>query len=440
MTQKIIVIFILLLVKQAFAELSQHEKELVRNMASYVMVPEKVMDSFEKLSSQEFIKPSEPIHVEENHSNILFKYYPELQKKLSYIALGDLPTPVYFCKNLSATFSHAKIFIKHDGTTGKITADGTRTFGGNKLRKLQYLLADAIAHGHHTVLTFGCVGSNHALQTTVCAQELGLKTICMLRHQPNSHVVQRNLLLQKAHNAQVYFSPDTVVHGLMTAAVCYDQKQRTGQFPYVIPVGGSCARGAVGYVEAAFELKEQIESNILPVPDRMYVTLGSAGTASGLLLGLKAAGITTKVYLVIEAPETVPGTALKKVYRLFAETNALLQSYDSTFPTCSLHEHDYEVITDCAGRGYGLFTQEAVDAINILYTHEKIKLDGTYTGKCFSALIRDVQSGSCNGQTILFWNTFCGEDFNDIIATVDYHQLPHALHRYFEEPVQTLDR
>jgi 1-aminocyclopropane-1-carboxylate deaminase/D-cysteine desulfhydrase-like pyridoxal-dependent ACC family enzyme len=179
---------------------------------------------------------------------------------LSYVALGDFPTPVYRCNNLCAQFPRVALFAKHDGLTGNLKADGTRNFGGNKLRKLQYLLADALAHGHSAVLTFGCVGSNHALQTAVCAHALGLKAICMLRPQPNSHVVRRNLLLQKLYESIVCLSPDRVIHGLMTAALSYDYKQRYGTFPYIIPVGGSCARGALGYVEAAFELKEQIDA------------------------------------------------------------------------------------------------------------------------------------------------------------------------------------
>jgi 1-aminocyclopropane-1-carboxylate deaminase/D-cysteine desulfhydrase-like pyridoxal-dependent ACC family enzyme len=431
-----------LLSAHLFAELSRYEKDLIQTMASCVIVPEPVLASFDKLSPDEYVASTwgEPVFFEGAASNCLFAHYPALQNRLSYVSLGDVPTAVLCCTHLCTLFPRVTLFVKHDGLTGIQGVDGRRVFGGNKLRKLQYLLADALAHGHSAVLTFGCVGSNHALQTAVCAHALGLKAFCMLRPQPNSHVVRRNLLLQELYEAELYLSPDRIIHGLMTAAVVYNHKQRYGTFPYIIPVGGSCARGCIGYVEAAFELKEQIEGGLLPVPDRIYVTLGSAGTASGLLLGLKAAGIHTKLYLVLEAPEGVTGTALNKVKRLFGEANALLQSYDATFPTCSLSEDDYELITDCAGTAYGLFTEEAVDAMHLLHAHEEITLDGTYTGKCFAALVRDVQAGACDDQTVLFWNTFYGEACDHLTSQVDYHALPVSLHEYFERDVQPLDR
>lgn len=417
---------------QLVSKLFTYEKEFLRFLTASSTNSEHVIASFDALPSG--------CHVEEVvtrgvSSNILMQYYSGLQNKLSYISLGQFPTPVHECKKLHAQFPRVNLFVKHDGLTGKTIA-GKKTFGGNKLRKLQYLLADAIARGHRSVITFGCIGSNHALQTTVCAKGLGLDSLCILQPQPNSLVVRRNLLLQEAYGAQLYFSFDRVLSAFMTTALCYDHKQREGKFPYVIPVGGSNARGAIGYVEAAFELQQQIDSGLLPTPDRLYVTLGSGGTAAGLLLGIKAAGIKTKLYLVINTPENIPGEIIKKTKKLLAETNALLQSYDSSFPTCHLSENDYEVITDCTGEAYGLFTSEGVAAMNLISSAENINLDGTYTGKCFAALVRDLQSGACDGQTVLFWNTFCGEDFGDITESVDYHRLPLALHRYFEEEVQ----
>lgn len=372
-------------------------------------------------------------------SNFLFQNYPTLQNKLSYISLGDFPTPIYSCKNMHELFPHVNLFIKHDGMTGKIGADGKRTFGGNKLRKLQYLLADAVAHGHTHTITFGAVGSNHALQTTVLAQQLGLNPICLLKPQPNSHVVQRNLLLQKAYGAQLCFAEDKALFGMMAAALCYQHKQQSGKFPYIIPVGGSCALGAVGYVEAAFELKHQIEQSEMPAPDRIYVTLGSGGTAAGLLLGLQAAGMTTKILLVIEEPAIVAASSLAKVKRLFKEANNLLRMHDVRFPCCDIEKSNYEIIDDCGGDAYGLFTPECVEAMQLMHVKEDIKLDGTYTGKCAAALVRDLKTGACDGQTVLFWNTFCGDDFTDITTTVDYHDLPQALHKWFEEDVQPLD-
>ncbi len=438
--KKIILIFCLIISINISAELSVHEKALLEQLISCVYVPENIITSLEKLPFRKNDPEDEKVFIRGKEKNILFSHYPELKKNLSYIPLGDFPTPIHRCHDLEKSFSYdVRLFVKNDGLTGNKDIFEERQFGGNKLRKLQYLLADALANEHESVMTFGCAGSNHALQTTICSKLVGLHPICMLLPQPNSHIVQRNLLLQGIHGAELYFSPDKAVDALMATSIFYDFKQQSGKFPYIIPTGGSCARGCIGYVEAAFELKKQIDEKLMNVPDRIYVTLGSGGTAAGLLLGLKAAQISTKVYLVIDEPEKIKDAAINTVKKLFSDTNALVQKYDSTFPSCSLSENDYEVVTDCAGDEYGLFTQEAIQAMDLMYTCENIKLDGTYTGKCFSALVRDMWLGKCDNQTILFWNTFCGENFTDKIENFDYHNLPKAFHHYFEEPTQNLD-
>ncbi len=419
------------------AQLSEYEQELLKNLASCVQVSNEFIASCQEFSAHAHQHQVASVNAE---NNILFSHYPALRKSLSYISMGDLPTPVQCCTHINAQLPSTQLWIKDDGKTGIIAPDGCRRFGGNKLRKLQYLLADAVAHGHTSVLTFGCAGSNHALQTTVCARRLGLVPFCMLLPQVNSHTVQRNLLLQQADGAQLCYATNRTEHAHNTAQTCYEQKQKAGQFPYIIPVGGSCALGSLGYVEAAFELKEQIKKGELAKPDVIYVTLGSGGTAAGLLLGLKAAQLDCKVRLVLIAPESASGTLERKVQTLFAEANALLQSHDASFPTCSLEPDDYEVITKHTGKGYGVFTPESRFAIDTLAKQEGITLDGTYTGKAFAAVLDDMTTGVCDGKTILFWNTFCGDDHHEITDTIDYHDLPEAFHRYFETPVQELDR
>jgi D-cysteine desulfhydrase len=408
-----------------------YEQQSIQAMASYVPIAENVITNL--MHAPELADYEETVITKSAHNNALFQAYPALQGRLSYVSLGDFPTPVISCDTLSAELGTAQLYLKHDGLTGPIDAQGYRTYGGNKLRKLQYLLADALAHKQDTVLTFGAAGSNHALQTAVCAQQVGLTAICMLRPQAPSWVVKRNLLMQKAYDAQLHYTEDDrTLHGMLTAALCYLVKEKTGRLPYVIPVGGSCPRGAVGYVEAAFELKKQIDAGNIPLPNRIYVTLGSGGTAAGLLLGLKAVGVPTKVHAVLEMPEAIAGTMEAKLKKLYDDTNQLLRAYDPSFPACTLTKADYEVVTDCGGEGYGIITPQAAEAIELLGRTEGVTLEGTYTGKCFSALVRDVRSGACDNQVVLFWNTFCGEDFSHITSRVDYKELPVILHRYFE--------
>lgn len=416
------------------SELSQYEKDMLAKISFFNTVAEEAEPLFALFSPTEY---PERI-VQSERSNPLFRQYPGLQSTLSYMPLGDLPTPIYVCHTLNAYYPSTTLLIKHDGITGHLHPDGRRAFGGNKLRKLQYLLADALAHGHNAVVTFGCVGSNHVVQTAACAQQLGLQCYGMLKSQPNSHIVRRNLLLQKAFNSIINFSDTLQPRARATLFLCAAHKEKYGTIPYIIPTGGSVPRGAIGYVEAAFELKEQIEAGILVKPDHIYVTLGSGGTAAGLLLGCKAAGIDVVCHCVLDEPGD-KSKAWERLQGLYRATNDLLVSLDPTFPHCTLTEEDCCIIDTHGGTAYGLFTQACVDAIKVVQECEGITLDGVYSGKCMSALLADLENGSLADSIALFWNTFCAEDMSHITDHINYHELPERVHIYFEDDVQPLD-
>ncbi len=366
----------------------------------------------------------------DSEKNILFTLYPALRTTLSYIHLADLPTPIYECKQLNRQWD-IQLFVKQDGLSAPVDEQGRRLFGGNKVRKLQYLLADALAQHCSTVVTFGAAGSNHALQTAIFAQRVGLKCITMLVPQPNSPVVRQNLLLQKAFGAQIRYSPDRPLHALATAATFLQKKQEDGTFPYFIPVGGSCARGSIGFVQAVLELQEQVKQGAMPFPDHLYVTLGSAGTAAGLLIGFKLTGMQTKLHFVLDEPEEAPGSMEQKLVKLTAETIELLRSLDPAFPALVISQDDYGIDNSACGVGYGITTPACEAAMRLMHEQEGITLDPTYTGKCFAALCADVQAKRISGK-VLFWNTFCGEDMSAFTKQIDYHILPKALHQYFE--------
>lgn len=416
--------------------MSLYELNLLRAMPGYNFVEHAIDSYFGDTCEHRY---SQEIYQEGAEKNIFFKYYPELQKGLSYISLADLPTPLILLEQLSSQFPDVHVFMKHDGMMGKIGADGKRMLGANKLRKLPYLFGDAKAHGHDTVLTFGCAGSNHAMQTAFYAKQLGMTCICMLKPQPNAYVVRKNLLLQKASGSLLNFSLNNQERAFATLDICRTYKQLGDMMPYIIPTGGSVARGAIGYVEAIFELKEQIAAGLMPEPDHIYVTLGSGGTAAGILLGCKAAGISSKIHLVMNEPEDVQETWLQ-LHKLYTETNNLLRSLDASFALYELKETDCVIVDAYAGTEYGLFTQEAVEAMQILKDAEGLQLDGVYTGKCFTALLADLRAGKLAGSNVLFWNTCCTDSMEHITDDIDYRELPHALHTYFIEDVQLLDR
>lgn len=397
------------------------------------IIPEEIFTDLAKLtddSEQSSFTQQNAVEVS------LFRQFPALSQTIAHVSLGSLPTPITSCATLAKQLGIADLVIKRDDLTGKKIDENTILFGGNKVRKLEFLLGDALAKNAQGVMTFGCVGSNHALATAVYAQELGLQCTLLLLPQANSRIVQRNLLLDYQTDATMIFSPTNRLRALSAVYNFLMHKLEYGSFPYVIPTGGSCTLGILGYVNAAFELKEQIDAQVLETPDRIYVPVGSCGTYVGLLLGLKAAGIDTKLIGVSVEPGDQQAQ-LQKIKRLFEATNKLLHEADATFPLIPFDEQDVHILHDFAGAGYALFTQEGVDAINLLESTEGILLDGVYSGKAFAGLLCDVSAVNLSHEKILFWNTFCADEFAAITSLISYRDLPNYFYPYFEsKPLQ----
>jgi D-cysteine desulfhydrase len=365
----------------------------------------------------------------------LFEYYHLLASKLPYVSLGEFPTPVQKLDQLGGQLGLDNLFIKRDDLSGKV-------YGGNKVRKLEFILGDALRNRAKEVLTFGSAGSNHALATAVYARQLGLKSISMLVPQPNAHYVRRNLLMSYHSGAELHlYSNIRSITPLANPSVLYQFLRhglKRGQLPRVIPMGGSSPLGAVGYVNAAFELKGQILRGEIPEPDFIYVASGSMGTAAGLMLGLKAMNSKTRVVAVRVNSDSFVNA--KGLVKLIYKTNSLLSSMDQSFPKVEFSEHDMDIRHDFFGNQYALFTKEGMKAVAFMQKYGGIKLEGTYTGKAFAALIEDGKKSSLRDKVLLFWNTYNSLDLSKTIATIDYHQLPRCFHRYFTEEVQPLER
>jgi D-cysteine desulfhydrase len=371
--------------------------------------------------------------LDEHFNRPLYRRYPALRPVLPHLALGALPTPVERLAGLEGALGvhGAELYIKRDDLSGN-------PYGGNKVRKLEFLLAHAVACGFGEVLTFGAAGSNHALATAIYAKSLGLGCISMLVPQPNSHGVRKNLLLSLHAGSEIHHAPGIVMTALATIRQLGARRMRTGRLPCMIPPGGSSPLGTVGFVNAALELRLQIEAGVLPEPDCIYAASGTMGTAVGLLLGLKAAALRTRVSAV---RVTAAGfTSMQKAKRLFYATNKLLHETDPAFPLLSFPGSDFALNHDFYGNAYGLYTDKSVEAVRLFLETSGISLEGTYTGKAAAALIADARAGRLKNKRALFWNTHNSHDFGREIRGLDYHDLPKSFHRYFEEDVQPLDR
>ncbi|MDJ0763038.1 MAG: pyridoxal-phosphate dependent enzyme [Myxococcota bacterium] len=359
----------------------------------------------------------------------IFDQYPKLARVVPYISLGSFPTPIKKLSTLGSEIGCDNLYIKDDGVSG------TR-YGGNKTRKLEFLLGEAKKKRAQAVLTFGYAGSNHAVATAVWANALDLHPILLLMPQPNAQYLRQNLLLGVACNAELQLHEHLFLPAVWAAI---KQRAKSSSWPYIVPPGGSSPLGAIGYVNAGFELKAQIEDGVLPTPDRIYVPLGTMGTAVGLILGLRAAGLRTRVICVrvVDSIFINPLSFLS----LFVLTRNYLRHLDPSFPNVCARASDIEIIDEQLGDGYAHVTHAGRRAISQMKESEGIGLERTYTGKTMAALLADAQQGNCRDEVVIFWNTYNTVNaFNtsntpplsDETENLNYKSLPEAFWQYFE--------
>jgi 1-aminocyclopropane-1-carboxylate deaminase/D-cysteine desulfhydrase-like pyridoxal-dependent ACC family enzyme len=359
----------------------------------------------------------------------LFKRFPRLAATLPAIELGAWPTPVQAANPSSLPGRCAGAWIKRDDRCAE-------PYGGNKVRKLEFLLADALLKGHDAVFTFGVAGSNHALATAIYAQQVGLEALLLLTPQSNSSFVGRNLKLGRWAGArQLHCATEAEANRMARILGLRGGSARPP--PYRIPGGGSSPLGAVGFVNAGLELAAQVRAGLIPEPDYLYVALGTMGTAAGLALGLAAAGLRTRLVLVrvVRADIASP----QRFRALYHGAARLLHRRDPRFPLAPLDAARIEVRHEFIGPGYARFTDEGMAALAFARQAFDIGLEGTYTGKALAALLADLRAGRLANCNVLFWNTYNGQPMPADAMALDYRELPPPFHRYFETPFQPLD-
>lgn len=356
----------------------------------------------------------------------LFKRFPCLKSQIPYISFCDLPTPIIRLENFGNYIGCKNIWMKQDDLSGKDMGNGAHLYGGNKPRKLEFLLADALKNKAQTIITHGCAGSNHALATAVYADYLGLKSILMLKDQPNSDVVQNNLLLDKYYNAQLKFFPNNSARMRETQVILESDPS-----VYFIPTGGSNAIGVLGFVNAAFELVHQIKNKELIEPDYIYVATGSCATTAGLLLGLQVAQLKSQVIAVCVEPEEELDKVLLAIKELFIQANEMLHVIDTSFPVVKFPETGLILNKKFMGTAYGALMPQTATAVSVFNDLQSVKLEATYSAKPIAAIMDDAACGRLQDKTVLFWNTYCGLDYSYLINMHNYKTLPLEFYSYF---------
>jgi D-cysteine desulfhydrase len=307
--------------------------------------------------------------------------------RINRISLGFFPTPLHALPRLTEKLGGPRLFIKRDDQTGLAT-------GGNKTRKLEFLVADARAHKADTLVTAGAQQSNHARQTAAAAARMGMKCVLVLRGQPPAEC-QGNLLLDDLLGAQIRWTEKNAVPATMEAAAAELRAQ--GRVPYIIPYGGSNPIGATGYVAAMEELMEQAREMRLHF-DRIVFASSSSGTQAGLVVGARATSYRGQV-LGISVDEQREDLQ-RKVAELATATAAYLKLDFHFAPD------DIAVNADYLGAGYGVMGKPERDAIRLTAQTEGVLLDPVYTGRAFAGMIDLIRKGEIGrDETVLFWHT-----------------------------------
>lgn len=359
-------------------------------------------------------------------STPFFERFPALAGRLPHTPIGVFPTPVHPLAWLAREIGPvASAHVKDDGVSSSL-------YGGNKVRKLEFVLGEALRRGAREVMTFGFAGSNHAAATAVHAAALGLRSISMLLPQARAPYVAANLEVSAAVGAELHYYrtlPNLAVGIVQQTAT---HQLRTGRRPFVIAPGGSSPLGTVGFVAAAFELAAQLVHESLPPPDVVYVPLGSCGTAVGLAIGLAVSRMPTSVVAVRVTEQNHANE--QKATKLWRETVALLRTVDPSFPSVELDRSRLAIRDDFFGGCYASVTPAAAEAIELMRSNEGIDLDGTYTGKTLACLISDCRRGALAGRHVLFWNTYNAADLSCAAARATRDRLPRALQAYLAGP------
>ena len=310
------------------------------------------------------------------------------------LSLAHLPTPLEPMPRLSAHLGGPSLWIKRDDCSGLSS-------GGNKTRKLEFLMAAALEAGADTVITKGATQSNHVRQTCAAAAKLGLACQVLLEDRSVFHdeiyASNGNLLLDRLHGAEIRLHPIDTDLDAATQALAEELAER-GRVPYVIPGGGSNEIGALGYVEAAVELNEQAKQQSLRIDHLLHAT-GSAGTQAGLVVGMQVTNPEVPVHgISVEWSEAAQRDKVHDLTRRTLEFIGL---------ESGLVARDRILVnSDYVGDGYGLPTAGMIEAVRLAAEFEGLLLDPVYTGKAFAGLIDLVRNGQFKpDENIVFLHT-----------------------------------
>jgi D-cysteine desulfhydrase len=339
----------------------------------------------------------------------LFRAFPALAARLPRRPFLDGPTPV----ERVALPALPDLLVKRD-------EHSTPLYGGNKPRKLELVLGDALARGARRLVTTGGIGTHHGLATAILARACGLATTLVLVGQPVTDEVRESLRLFTAYGAEVV-DGRSVQGAALAAARALARAWLARERPLLVPTGGSGPIGNAGFVSAGLELAEQVRAGELPEPALAFVPVGSGGTLAGLVVGLRLAGLSTRGVGVLVTDILAPSPA--SLARAARATLRRLRRLDPSMPELRISASDFELARGQLGRGYGAPTEAALAACDAARA-AGLRVETTYTAKCLAEVLARARCGEIGRGPVLFWSTFNGVD---VVAKAPGPYRPEAL-------------
>ena len=320
------------------------------------------------------------------------------------VPLGFFPTPLHRLDKMSDEMG-VNLWIKRDDFTG------SNLFGGNKTRKLEFLIGKALDEGASAVITYGATQSNHAMQTAWAAAKSGLKPILYLAAvvPPDPDDFKANLLLDGIYGAEIHVVDleegesfeDAERRSFKMGKAHVARLAESGVICYDIPMGGANEYGSLGYVNAMIELAEQMSDADLAF-DYLYHSTGSGGTMAGLVAGKHLLGLDMEIHSVTAMGVGDDGSYAARAARLANGALELIGAGASP----AITPDDFVIDQNHYAPGYECPSEEATKAIKLLARTEGILVDPVYSGKAFAGLLSDIRSGQIPaGSNVLFLHT-----------------------------------
>ncbi|MDH4128616.1 MAG: pyridoxal-phosphate dependent enzyme [Spirochaetota bacterium] len=328
----------------------------------------------------------------------LFKYFPQIKEKVPWVTLGNFPTRVTLLSNIVKNLPIKSFWVKRDDETSSI-------FGGNKIRNLEFEFGKIIQLKKKLILAYGSIGSNFTVACCMFGKHFNIPVNLILFDTVRTEDVENNYKINSALANKITFSKSIM---FLPYYVIKEVINTHHMDRYLMPPGGTSPLSVLGYINAMFELKEQIDNHELPIPNYIFLPVGTGGTIAGLLIGKTILKLPIKIIGITVFEKFLTNISMIKIliYRSVKYFNSIANTNISAKKIFS----EINLVNDFLGDGYAHPTNESNSTIKLLMDNEGLILDGTYTGKGMAGAINIIKSSLKSNDNVLFWHSYNSQD------------------------------